>query len=56
MSKSLQSHILKVRTQEHLSKYYLQYLQIYTDGSKIENGNCGAAFVIPSKNISKQKF
>eukprot|EP00745_Piridium_sociabile_P032536 TRINITY_DN5491_c0_g1_i10.p1 TRINITY_DN5491_c0_g1~~TRINITY_DN5491_c0_g1_i10.p1 ORF type:complete len:250 (-),score=-9.43 TRINITY_DN5491_c0_g1_i10:9-758(-) len=38
----------------HLENRYSNYLKMYTDGSVLENGNAGAAFVIPTQKIEKQ--
>jgi len=42
--------VLKAAALEHLEKYQ-DYLHIYTDGSKTENGRVAAAFCIPQLNI-----
>ena len=42
--------VLKAAELEHLEKYQ-DYLHIYTDGSKTENGRVAAAFCIPQLNI-----
>ena len=53
MVKSVQAPLLKALTLEHLSKHYNNHLEIYTDGSKLDNGFAGAAFNIPKYNICK---
>ena len=50
---SNQPHILKNLVLEFLHKNYQNHLQIYTDGSKLDNDESGAAFYIPKLNISK---
>ena len=46
---------------EHLSRKYPQHLKVFTDGSVLDNSNCGSGFVIPdlhkthSFNIGKYK-
>ena len=55
LNKSLPTYILKSNFQEHRHEYYANHLFIYTDGSKLDNGNTGAAFYIPSTQ-SIRKF
>ena len=38
---------------EKINNSYLNSLQIYTDGSKLENGDVGCSFCIPSLGITK---
>ena len=52
-TKSTQPTLLKQLTLEHLTKCYPNHTKIYTDGSKSDKGDTGAAFVIPSLNIVK---
>ena len=40
----------------HCLEPYSNYLDIYTDGSLLENGNCGAAFVLPQHKTEKYYF
>ena len=54
LTKSNQPHLLKANTLEILSENYKYHLKIYTDGSKTDNGNAGAAFAIPSLNLVKR--
>jgi ribonuclease HI len=44
-------HVLLSRVLEHLGSQYQQSLQIFTDGSVMEDGAAGAAFVIPTFNL-----
>ena len=53
LNKSTQPGLLKQLTLEHLYRNYGKHLKIYTDGSKLDNGNAGAAFAIPAHNIIK---
>ena len=53
MNKSLQPHVMKTLVQEKLLNIYNDHIKIFTDGSRLDNGNAGAAFVIPSLKIQK---
>ena len=41
---------------EHINNRYSNYLKIYTDGSVLENGDCGSAFVIPLLKVEKSFY
>lgn len=51
--KSSQAHILKNLVLEYIYTHFPNYLQVFTDGSKLDNDQVGAAFFIPKGNISK---
>ena len=56
LSKAIQPTHLKQLTLEHLNKNYQNYTKIYTDGSKLDNGEVGAGFAVPSLNITKSYY
>jgi ribonuclease HI len=52
-NKSEDMHVLVNEVKEHINNNYSNFLKIYTDGSVLENGNCGSAFVIPSMKLER---
>ena len=56
INKSKPVNILKSNVLEHISSLYTSYTHIYTDGSVLENSKSGAAFLIPSRQVSKQLY
>lgn len=41
---------------EHINQQYAQYMQVYTDGSKIPENQCtGVAFSVPERNVCVNK-
>ena len=47
-----QPHVLKILVLDFIHTNYPNHLHIFTDGSKLENNQAGAAFYIPKLNIS----
>lgn len=54
LKKEMSPNILKAEFNKHIAEVYKDYLQIYTDGSVLDNGAVGSAFIIPSLKITKQ--
>ena len=54
MSENKPPYILKNMVNAHIETYYNDYIHIFTDGSVLENGNAGSAFVIPNMKTEKQ--
>ena len=54
MSENKPPYILKNMVNAHIETYYNDYIHIFTDGSVLENGNAGSAFVIPKMKTEKQ--
>lgn len=46
--------LIAMKALELINTEYVNYLHVYTDGSVQDNGNVGAAFVIPTLNIEKR--
>jgi ribonuclease HI/L-rhamnose mutarotase len=55
-NKTRSINITVVEAQLHLNEQYSRHLKIYTDGSVLETGEAGAAFVIPEFNISESYY
>jgi hypothetical protein len=52
-NKSEEVHLLVNQVKERIENKYCHYLKVYTDGSVLENGYCGSAYVIPSLKVHK---
>jgi ribonuclease HI len=52
-NKSEEVHLLVNEVKERIEYKYCHYLKVYTDGSVLENGYCGSAYVIPSMKVHK---
>ena len=50
------SHLLTSTVKSHLDSKYSHHLKIYTDGSKLENRETGAAFLIPDLKVEKYYY
>ena len=55
-NKNEEVHLLVTEVKEHINNRYSNYLKIYTDGSVLENGECGSAFVIPFLKVEKSFY
>ena len=49
-------YLLKVLVLDYINSCFPNYLQIFTDGSKLENNQAEAAFFIPKLNISRSFY
>ena len=56
LKKSENINIISTTSRLHIIDNYDSHLQIFTDGSLLENNDCGAAFVIPQYNIEKSFY
>ena len=45
--------LLQTEAKEHLYDKYQNSLKVYTDGSVLDSGDCGSAFIIPDLNIKR---
>ena len=55
-NKSVSPNILKVLFYEEIQKSYSDFTKIFTDGSVLDDGNAGSAFLIPTLNIHKSFY
>ena len=53
VTKSENINLVELEAKEHLSENYQNALKVYTDGSVLENQDCGSAFIIPELNIKR---
>ena len=53
VTKSENSNILSLDARFHLKQKYPNHLKVFTDGSKLDNNQGGAGFVIPALSITK---
>ena len=49
-------NILTTTAEIHCLENYSNHLHLYTDGSLLDNGECGAGFSIPQLKISKSYY
>ena len=56
MTKDENPNILTSLVKTHCLNTYSSHLHIYTDGSLLENNDCGAAFIIPQYRIVKSYY
>ena len=47
IKKDEDQNLLTAEVRDHMGSQYSNHLKVFTDGSVLETGNCGAAFVIP---------
>nr|XP_039252733.1 uncharacterized protein LOC120329989 [Styela clava] len=52
LNKDVSPDVVRLTLTEHLEHYYPNYLIIFTDRSKNENG-CGSAFFVPSRSVER---
>ena len=53
VTKTDNTNILQAEAKENLSCKYHNCLKVYTDGSVLDSGDCGSAFIIPELNIKR---
>ena len=53
VGKNENSNLLSIQAKEHLANVYSNHLQIFTDGSVSENGDCGSAYIIPALKVER---
>jgi len=53
VKKNEDPNLLTVDVKSHIESNYANYLKVYTDGSVLESGRNGAAFVIPVFKVQK---
>ena len=53
IKKDEDQNLLTAEVRCHLASQYSNHLKVFTDGSVLETGKCGAAFVIPDLKIQK---
>ena len=53
IKKDEDQNLLSVEVKNHIESQYANHLKVFTDGSVLETGECGAAFVIPTLKIQK---
>jgi ribonuclease HI len=53
-TKSTNPNLLISLAKERLDSEYKDFIKVYTDGSKLDNGNVGCAYVIPEQDIQKK--
>ena len=56
LSKTSPPHVLRALFLEFIQLSFPSHLKIYTDGSKLDDNNVGAGFVIPNLNITSSLF
>ena len=56
LTKDENINILSTTAKLHCLENYSNHLHVYTDGSLLDNGECGAAFSIPQLKLSKSYY